>query len=70
MVAEGARERRSKLRMQERASQAGETGGRNHPKVSSSDDVTDKLKTPQPKHDTRAEIARSVELSRNRRRGS
>jgi hypothetical protein len=36
MVAEGAHERRSKLRASEQRSQAGKVGGRNHPKVNES----------------------------------
>jgi hypothetical protein len=57
MVAEGAPERRSKLRVSEQRSQAGKVGGRNHPKVSESVNVSDPLKSQQPKRDTRAEIA-------------
>jgi hypothetical protein len=70
MVAEDAPERRSKLRASEQRSQAGKVGGRNHPKVSESVNMSDPLKSQQPKRDTRAEIAREAKVPERKLRAA
>lgn len=61
-IAERVRQRRSALATKERARAAGKTGGRNHPKFSLSDTVSDKLNAQKPKHDTRAAVAREAHV--------
>jgi hypothetical protein len=62
MVAEGARERRSKLARSAQASKAGQASGQVRSGMNVSDALTDTFKTSQPKHDTRAEIARETKV--------
>ena len=70
MVAEGARERRSKLRMAEQRAAISAKGvaarrGGTTESVNVSDSVT-----PQPKRDTRAEIAREANVSERKLRAA
>jgi hypothetical protein len=62
-------ERRSKLERIARAAKAGQIGGRNYPKVSLSDNVSDKLTSPSPdasKPRTRAAVAEEATLPAHR----
>lgn len=68
MIADSARERRSKLRMAERAGNAGSVGGVGRPKQNSlSDNVSDIEK---PKRDTRAEVARENKVPERKLRAA
>ena len=71
MVAEGARERRSKLAVQERASKGRERGGDATPEQAEqrkrlSVNVSDK----RPKRDTRAEVAREAKIPERKLRAA
>jgi hypothetical protein len=69
MIANSARERRSKLTMQERARKGGETGGVGRPKENSlGDNASTKLSEPKPR--TREAIARENKIPERRLRAA